>query len=127
MTAWFERFAHGAAWAVGTSYAFGLTVVSTFVWLAVGPFFGWSERWMVLYTTVLSIYTQYNTHLIENKQNAESERGERYHRGLRIQLDHLILTQRHAHNEFMGAEVADEAWLDYLESENRRLRLRNNA
>lgn len=113
----FDRFATSAAWAVGTGYAFGLTVLSTVGWLLAGPFFGWSEAWMIVLTTTYTIYTQWCLNLVQHKQDRDSEAAAQHYQRIEAKVDYLLLSARP-----MASALSDEDWLAWLAAENQRLR-----
>jgi hypothetical protein len=53
----FRKFAHDAACAMGTSWAFFLASVVVVVWGITGPVFGFSDTWQLVINTGTSVVT----------------------------------------------------------------------
>jgi low affinity Fe/Cu permease len=53
----FERFAATAMGAAGSSRAFALAFGTVATWLALGPVFGFSEKWQLFINTGTTIVT----------------------------------------------------------------------
>lgn len=72
MPGWFHRFATKAAQWAGSPVAFALSVLGVLIWLASGPFFGWSDTWQLIANTVTTIITFLMVFVIQHSQNADT-------------------------------------------------------
>jgi low affinity Fe/Cu permease len=97
----FASFASKISHAAGSPIAFLLCMVVVMVWVAAGPFFGFSETWQLVINTGTTIVTFLMVFLIQNTQNREGI-------ALQTKLDELIRSSD-AQDEFIGIEkLSDE-------------------
>jgi len=66
------------------------------IWVASGPFFGFSDTWQLVINTGTTIITFLMVFLIQNAQNPDAA-------AIQVKLDELIRVSR-AHNSFVGIE-----------------------
>jgi len=111
----FRSFAHRAAVAVGSFWAFLLALAVIVVWAATGPVFGYSDTWQLVINTGTTIVTFLMVFLIQNTQNRDS-------RALHLKLDELLHAVRNARDELIDLEEMSDADLDRLHHEFQRLR-----
>ena len=84
------------------------------VWAALGPVFHYSDTWQLVINTGTTIITFLMVFLIQNTQNRDTE-------ALRLKLDELILASHDARNEFVDIDDLDDAELEQLEQDLRRI------
>ena len=94
--------------------AFGLAFGVILVWLVTGPFFHFSNTWLLVIDTVGNILTFLMIFLIRNAQNRESE-------AVQLKLDELIRATKEAHNSLLDIEELSEADLDRIKARFERL------
>jgi low affinity Fe/Cu permease len=111
---WFGGFAANVAYYAGSSYAFISCLVSTLLWLVVGPFVGYSDTWQLWANTVSTIVTTFMVFLIQNAQNRESQ-------ATQIKLDELLHAIKGADNRLISIEEMDEEQLSALHERYRRI------
>jgi low affinity Fe/Cu permease len=109
------RFARRSPDIVGSPLAFLLATISVLLWLAVGPFVGYSEAWLVFPATVTSIGAFLIVFLIQFSQNRDMA-------VIQLKLDELIRGLGDARTHLVGLEHTSDEELSELTEEFRRLR-----
>jgi low affinity Fe/Cu permease len=71
------------------------------VWLAIGPFVGFSDTWQLWANTVTTIITNLLAFLILNAQTRDTE-------SIQAKLDELIFVTKDANNRLIAIERGDE-------------------
>ena len=110
----FQRFARTVVRTSGRPMAFGLAIGVVIVWLLTGPFFHFSNTWLLVIDTVANIITFLIIFLIRNAQNRESE-------AVQLKLDELIRATKEARNTLLDIEELSEAELDRIKARFERL------
>src|SRR5262249_1733797 len=93
-------FAHLAAKAsayVGSSWTFGMALLSIVVWGLSGPYFRYSDTWQLIINTATTVITFLIVFLIQNTQNRDA-------RALHLKLDEVIRAIHGAHNDMINIE-----------------------
>jgi low affinity Fe/Cu permease len=108
-----RTIARRAPEAVGSPWAFVLSLLAVVVWLALGPVFGWSDAWLVLPATATSIFAFLIVVLIQYTQNRDT-------RAIQLKLDELILDLGSRNDMVRLERLADED-LERLERDFLRL------
>jgi low affinity Fe/Cu permease len=96
MSKLFGQLANRVAVASGYSSVFAAAVLTVLLWLVTGPYFGYSDTWLLAMNTWTNIATFLMVFLIQNSQNRHSA-------ALQAKLDELIRVSE-AHNSFVGIE-----------------------
>ena len=117
MTNGFRRFADVTGSAVGSPWAFTLTIVLTALWLLLGPVFQFSDTWQLTMNTAASQVTFLIAFLLQNSQNRDT-------RALQLKLDELIRSTAGARSQLIQLEELDDKQLDALTREFERVRER---
>ena len=78
----FQKFARTVVIKSGHPVAFGIAIGTIVVWLAIGPFVGFGNTWLLVIDTFANIVTFLMIFLIRNAQNRESE-------AIQLKLDEL--------------------------------------
>jgi low affinity Fe/Cu permease len=110
MREYFRKFAHDAAWAMGTSWAFFIACVVVIVWSITGPAFGYSDTWQLVINTGTTIVTFLMVFLIQATQNRDSK-------AIHLKLDELLRAIGKARTGLVGLENMSEEELNRLEQE----------
>jgi low affinity Fe/Cu permease len=116
----FRQFAHAAAQAAGSVWAFALALGAVLVWMATGPMFAYSNTWQLVVNTGTTIATFLMVFLVQNTQNRDA-------RAIHLKLDELIRHIKGARNSLIALEDMTDEELDRLEQEFRRLRRRSEG
>jgi low affinity Fe/Cu permease len=109
------RFARRSPDVVGSPWAFLLATVSIVLWLAVGPFVGFSDAWLVFPATATSIGAFLIVFLIQFSQNRDMA-------VMQLKLDELIRGLSEARTHLVGLEHRSDEELVELTEEFRQLR-----
>jgi low affinity Fe/Cu permease len=100
---WFRRFSQLASKAAGTPLTFLLTVGVVVAWVALGPAFHFSDKWLLVMSAATSILTFLMVFVIQATQNRDTH-------ALQLKLDELIRSTTDARNFFVRLEgLPDEA------------------
>ena len=110
----FRLFADRTAEAAGSPWVFVAMVALTFVWLAAGPTFHYSDTWQLTMNTAASQVTFLIAFLLQNTQNRDT-------RALQLKLDELIRATGGARLNLMNLEHLSDDELERLKEEFERL------
>ncbi len=100
---WFRTFSQLASKAAGTPVTFLLTLAVVASWLAAGPAFRFSDKWLLAMSAATSILTFLMVFVIQATQNRDTH-------ALQLKLDELIRSTTDARNFFVRLEgLPDEA------------------
>ena len=105
----FQKFARTVVRSSGHPMAFGIAIGIIVVWLLTGPFFRYSNTWLLVIDTVGNLITFLMIFLIRNAQNRESE-------AVQLKLDELIRATKSAHNSLLDIEELSEVELDRIKA-----------
>lgn len=97
-----EQFARSATEWTGSSWAFGLALLSIVVWGATGPYFGYSDTWQLVINTSTTIITFLMVFLIQRAQNKDSH-------AIHLKLNELVAATQGASNRLLSVEDFSEA------------------
>jgi low affinity Fe/Cu permease len=111
----FHSFAHRAAEAVGSPWAFLIATLVIVLWACAGPFFGFSDTWQLVINTGTTIVTFLIVFLIQNTQNRDAD-------AVQLKLDELIRSVHGARNRLVDLEEMSDEELRELREEFRRVR-----
>jgi len=100
---------------VGSTEAFIATVAATLVWLAIGPFVGFSDAWLLVPSAVASILALLLVVLLQYSQNRDT-------RALQLKLDEVIRAVAEARTHLVRVERLSDQELTEIETEFDRLR-----
>ena len=102
---------------VGSQGAFLLLLAITIVWVATGPFVGFSDAWLLVPSAVASIVALLLVVLLQYSQNRDT-------RAVQLKLDELIRSFGTARTQLLRLERLSDEELAALETEFERLRNR---
>lgn len=99
--------AQRAARITGSSPAFLTVLLLILGWLALGPFFHYSDAWQLIINTVTNLVMTLMVFLIQSTQNRESA-------ALQLKVDELLRAVRGAQNAFINLEELSEEELERI-------------
>ena len=110
----FERLAHAATIASGSSAAFALAAGVVLLWIVTGPLFGFSDTWQLVINTGTTIVTFLMVFLIQRTQNKDSI-------AVQLKLNEIVAALEGASHRLINVEDLSEQELATLHSYYRRL------
>ena len=116
----FHKFAHKAAEALGTPWAFIGAVTIILAWIVTGPIFGFSDTWQLIINTGTTIVTFLMVFLIQNTQNRDAK-------AIHLKLDELIHSIKTARNSLIDLEDLSDDELKKLQQEFHQLHERESS
>src|SRR3954465_7550357 len=111
----FRHFALSISHAVGTPWAFGLSILLVTVWALTGPLFHYSDAWELQINTGRTIWTFLMVFLIQHTQNRDAQVTQ-------LKLDELIRAVSEARNELVDMEDLSDDELRRLKVQFEKLR-----
>jgi low affinity Fe/Cu permease len=110
-----RRLARRSPRAVGSTASFIGLLVLTLIWIAVGPFFGFSSGWLLVPSALASIAALLLVVLLQYSQNRDT-------RALQLKLDEVIRAVGDARGELLQLERRSDQELAEIEREFEELR-----
>jgi len=95
----------------GSALAFGLAAASILLWALTGPFFDYSDLWLLIINSITTVITYLMVFIIQNSQNSDTA-------ALHRKIDELIYAVEQADNRVIGIEKEEEITLDAPEVEH---------
>lgn len=114
----FRKFSIAAANALGSSWMFITNLLLILVWLALGPFFKYSDTWQLFVNTATTVFTYLAVFLIQNTQNRDAK-------AIHLKLDELIKGVSGARTHLVNLENLSDEELEMLQREFSRLRTKH--
>jgi low affinity Fe/Cu permease len=102
-----ERFARFATEWTGSSWAFGLAVLTIIIWAITGPLFDYSNTWQLVINTGTTIVTFLMVFLIQRSQNKDSQ-------AVHLKLNELVAVTLGASNRLVNVEELSEKEIQHL-------------
>ena len=96
-----EKFARAATVWAGSSWAFGIAVLTIVVWAVTGPIFQFSDTWQLVINTGTTVITFLMVFLIQRSQNNDSH-------AIHLKLNELLAAMKGASNRLIAAENMSE-------------------
>ena len=106
----FRKMASSAAAAVGSKWAFLLSILIVVVWAATGPIFKFSDTWQLVINTGTTIVTFLMVFLIQNTQNRDAK-------AIHLKLDELIRGVHGARTHLVNLEEFSDEELESLQKQ----------
>jgi low affinity Fe/Cu permease len=97
----FARFAHWTSDAMGSPWAFVLSLLAVVAWAASGPIFHFSDTWQLVINTSTTVVTFWMVFLIQAAQNRNTA-------ALHAKLDEMIRVDAKARNDLIGLEERED-------------------
>jgi low affinity Fe/Cu permease len=116
----FRKFSIAAANALGSSWMFITNLLLILVWLALGPFFKYSDTWQLFVNTATTVFTYLAVFLIQNTQNRDAK-------AIHLKLDELIKGVSGARTRLVNLENLSDEELEMLQREFSRLRTKHET
>jgi low affinity Fe/Cu permease len=113
----FRKMASSAAAAVGSKWAFLLSILIVIIWAATGPIFKFSDTWQLVINTGTTIVTFLMVFLIQNTQNRDAK-------AIHLKLDELIRGVHGARTHLVNLEEFSDEELEALQHQFARLQSR---
>jgi low affinity Fe/Cu permease len=101
----------------GRPQAFYIAVGVVVVWIATGPFFGFSDTWQLVINTGTTVVTFLMVFLIQATQNRDAE-------AMQVKLDELLRVTHGAHNALLDLEELEDHELAIIKREYADLAVR---
>ncbi len=98
----------------GSTMAFLLAVIGIMVWLISGPYFHFSNTWLIAIATITDVVIFLMVFSIQNTQNRDS-------RAVQLKLNELIIADKKARDTFIGLEELTDDELSDLDEEFKQL------
>ena len=111
----FRKMSVKASAALGSPWLFVANVFLILVWLAAGPFTGFSDTWQLVVNTATTVFTYLAVFLIQNTQNRDAK-------AMHLKLDELISSIAGARNRLVDLEDLSDAELEKLQKQFKKLR-----
>ncbi len=102
-----------SVWA-GSTMAFALAIIGVLVWLITGPYFHFSNTWLIAITAITDIVIFIMVFSIQNTQNRDSK-------AIQLKLNELIVADQKARDTFIGLEGLTDGELAALDEEFKQL------
>ena len=93
---------------------FVFSIVGVVLWLASGPYFHYSERWLITITAITDIIIFVMVFSIQNTQFRDSK-------AIQLKLNELIVADKKARDTFIGLEALTDNELSILDAEFKEL------
>ncbi|HVX23818.1 MAG TPA: low affinity iron permease family protein [Candidatus Saccharimonadales bacterium] len=94
--------------------AFLLSIAVVLVWLISGPYFHFSEKWLITITVVTDVIIFVMVFSIQNTQFRDSK-------AIQLKLNELIVADQKARDTFIGLETLTDSELSMLDEEFKQL------
>lgn len=98
----------------GSSSAFMLACLGILVWLVTGPYFNFSNTWLISIATITDVIIFLMVFSIQNTQNRDSK-------AIQLKLNELITTDQKARDSFIGLESLTDEELTELDNQFQKL------
>ena len=89
---------------------FVFSIVGVVVWLGTGPYYHYSERWLITITAITDVIIFVMVFSIQNTQFRDSK-------AIQLKLNELIITDKKARDSFIGLETLTDTELTALDDE----------
>jgi low affinity Fe/Cu permease len=113
----FRKMASSAAAAVGSKWAFLLSILIVLTWALTGPIFHFSDTWQLVINTGTTIVTFLMVFLIQNTQNRDAK-------AIHLKLDELIRGVKGARTHLVNLEEFSDEDLEKLQKQFAHLQTR---
>lgn len=98
----------------GSTWAFALAIIGVLVWVISGPYFHFSNTWLIAVTAVTDVVVFLMVFSLQATQNRDSK-------AIQLKLNELIVANQKASNAFIGLESLTDEELGLLDEEFKEL------
>ena len=109
-----NRFLVWSARMAGKPAAFVFALIVLGIWMIIGFFLGFSEKWLLVINTVATINASLMVFIIQNTQYRESK-------ALHLKIDELIRVNRETEQELIAIEEHEEEEIEKLKKKIRNM------
>ncbi|MDP3532180.1 MAG: low affinity iron permease family protein [Alphaproteobacteria bacterium] len=110
----FSTFANKCAIWMGNPLNFIISVVLTIIWASLGPFYNYSDTWLLVINASTTVLTFLAVLLIQNTQNRNNQ-------AVQIKLDEIIRSHEGAHNHLLNLEELTQKELTMIKEKYSKL------
>jgi low affinity Fe/Cu permease len=93
---------------------FVFSIIGVAVWLGTGPFYDYSEKWLITITAITDVIIFVMVFSIQNTQFRDSK-------AIQLKLNELIIADTKARDTFIGLETLTDTELEVLDEEFKTL------
>ncbi len=93
---------------------FVFSIIGVVAWLGTGPYFHYSERWLITITAITDVIIFVMVFSIQNTQFRDSK-------AIQLKLNELIVADKKARDTFIGLETLTDTELEALDDEFKAL------
>ena len=93
---------------------FVFSIIGVIAWLGTGPYFHYSEKWLITITAITDVIIFVMVFSIQNTQFRDSK-------AIQLKLNELIVADKKARDTFIGLETLTDAELSTLDNEFKNL------
>lgn len=94
--------------------AFLLSILAVLIWLITGPYFHFSNTWLIAITVITDVIIFIMVFSIQNTQFRDSK-------AIQLKLNELIVANKKARDTFVGLETLTDTELEALDDEFKNL------
>jgi low affinity Fe/Cu permease len=103
-----------------STMGFVFSIVGVIAWLGTGPYFHYSEKWLITITAITDVIIFVMVFSIQNTQFRDSK-------AIQLKLNELIAADNKARDTFIGLEALTDAELEVLDAEFKQLLAKMDA
>ncbi len=109
-----HNFSQWLSRSTGSPVAFLLAAFGVIVWLITGPYFHFSNTWMIAISTITDVIIFLMVFTLQSSQYRDSK-------AIQLKLNELIAADRRARDSFIGLEEMTDEELEELDKEFQKL------
>ncbi len=110
----FKRISQKVSHITGSPIAFALAIISILLWLVSGPYFHFSNTWLIFISTVTDVIIFLTVFSLQYSQNRDSK-------AIQLKLNELITADQKARDSFVGLEEMTDDELEELDNQFQKL------
>lgn len=110
----FRHISGGISEWAGSTTGFVFSIIGVIVWLTTGPYFHFSDTWLIAITAITDVIIFVMVFSIQGAQNRDSK-------AIRLKLNELIASNNKARDTFIGLEELTDNELAELDDEFQQL------